>query len=140
MIFSAKDVIEVETIKNQCQTIFNDASMNLRKWSTSDHELNKRWNDELAQGSATCGSRATCGSLDKALGMDWTNDDCLRISIPELKTNDLLTKRMLVSFLASMYDPFRLVLATSLKLKLLIHEAWIKGHDWDGFILLLMNI
>nr|XP_046916299.1 uncharacterized protein LOC124496781 [Dermatophagoides farinae] len=45
-----------------------------------------------------------------------------------------LTKRYLVSYIASIYDPFGLVLATCLRLKLLIHEAWVEGHDWDDVL------
>ncbi|XP_075677451.1 uncharacterized protein LOC142645329 [Dermatophagoides pteronyssinus] len=117
MIFSADDAIEVESIKQQCIEIFSDASMNLRKWRTSDEDLNRQWNDDLAE--------------SKVLGMEWTNDDHLQIAIPEFKSNEPITKRNVVSYLASIYDPFGFVLATSFKLKLLIHEAWMKGIDWD---------
>ncbi|OTF80147.1 hypothetical protein BLA29_000792 [Euroglyphus maynei] len=117
MIFSAQDAIEVETIKQQCKTIFEDASMKLRKWRTSDSELNKQWDDELAE--------------SKVLGMEWTDEDHLQITIPNLNLDEPLTKRNLMSFFASIYDPFGLILATTLNMKLLIHEAWMKGFDWD---------
>ncbi|KAH9497448.1 hypothetical protein DERF_013441 [Dermatophagoides farinae] len=120
LIFSATDTIEAEMIKEQCVQIFDEASMKLRKWRSSHHELNQLWNDNLAE--------------SKVLGMEWTDDDCLRVMIPDWDDNNALTKRYLVSYIASIYDPFGLVLATCLRLKLLIHEAWVEGHDWDDVL------
>ncbi|OTF72129.1 hypothetical protein BLA29_010526, partial [Euroglyphus maynei] len=103
LIFSAKDVIEVETIRRQCIEMFCDASMNLRKWRTSNNELNQRWNDGVAE--------------SKVLGMEWTNDDKLRILIPEINGDEPIPKRKLLGFLSSIYDPFGFVLnQTSLNL------------------------
>ncbi|KAH7642874.1 uncharacterized protein LOC142597830 [Dermatophagoides farinae] len=95
----------------QCSQMLDEASMKLRKWRSSNHGLNQLWNDNLAE--------------SKVLGMDWTDDDynSLRVMIPDWDENKALTKRYLVSYVASIYDPFGLVLATNL---LLIHQAWIR--------------
>ncbi|OTF84173.1 hypothetical protein BLA29_009361, partial [Euroglyphus maynei] len=117
LIFSANDTIEVETIRNQCLAIFDDASMKLRKWRTSNADLNNQWNDQLAEA--------------KVLGMEWTKNDDLRVSIPDWDENLAVTKRQLVSYMASIYDPCGLVLASTLRLKLAIHDVWTEGLDWD---------
>ncbi|XP_075589216.1 uncharacterized protein LOC124493697 isoform X2 [Dermatophagoides farinae] len=41
------------------------------------------------------------------------------------------TKRALLKYHASIYDPFGFVLATTLKLKMMIHESWKLGYEWD---------
>ncbi|OTF81166.1 hypothetical protein BLA29_015415, partial [Euroglyphus maynei] len=57
--------------------------------------------------------------------------DELQVSIPDFETDKAITKRRLVSYLASVYDPCGLVLATTLQLKLAIHDVWADGLDWD---------
>ncbi|KAH9490523.1 hypothetical protein DERF_016721 [Dermatophagoides farinae] len=117
LIFSANNQREVEQIKCDSQMIFAEASMMLRKWRSSDKALNDRWGDGLAE--------------TKVLGVEWTEDDQMRVLIPEFTDGGNITKRALLKYHASIYDPFGFVLATTLKLKMMIHESWKLGYEWD---------
>ncbi|KAH9527706.1 hypothetical protein DERF_001715 [Dermatophagoides farinae] len=117
LIMSARNPLEVQLFKDQSQEIFADASMELRKWRSSEPTLNKKWNDGLAE--------------NKVLGIEWSEDDRMKVMIPEFDETDKITKRLLLSYHASIYDPFGFVLASTLKLKILIHKVWTGGFDWD---------
>ncbi|OTF70082.1 hypothetical protein BLA29_000907, partial [Euroglyphus maynei] len=65
------------------------------------------------------------------LGIEWDQEDQMHVTIPSFNHEEDITKRALLKYHASIYDPFGFVLATTLKLKLLIHESWTLGYNWD---------
>ena len=57
---------------------------------------------------------------------------CIKVNIVEENFPD--TKREVVSFLYSFFDPFRISRRCLLSVKLLIQKLWIQKISWDDII------
>lgn len=102
--------------------IFATASMNLREWATNSTELRKEIDQK---------DQAETKSL-KVLGLCWENEQDT-LSIKSFKTNftETLTKRKLVEYVSSFFDPLGLVSPVLLGPKLLIQNIWRLILVWD---------
>ena len=112
------EAIEFQSISS---TIFKEASMELRKWQCSHPDIDKSWSDGLGE--------------DKVLGMIWNKkEDTVQISFPIIQFSSDITKRSLLTTLASIYDPMGLILPSSIKLKFFISELWERKIEWDDLL------
>ena len=68
--------------------------------------------------------------VERALGIIWDRQrDMLRIK--GVTKNVALTKRGLLSFISSIYDPVRLIAPVTLEPKLITQDLWRRQIDWD---------
>ena len=68
--------------------------------------------------------------VERALGIIWNPQrDMLRIK--GVTKNVVLTKRGLLSFISSIYDPVGLIAPVTLEPKLIIQDLWRRQIDWD---------
>ncbi|KAH9528476.1 hypothetical protein DERF_002422 [Dermatophagoides farinae] len=110
--------IETSEFHTASSKIFEDASMELRKWQCSDPEIDKLWCDGLGE--------------NKVLGVIWNkSDDTIQVVIPLINFSKDVTKRSLLTTLASIYDPMGLLLPSTIQLKFFISELWTRKIDWD---------
>ena len=68
------------------------------------------------------------------LGVEWNaNMDHFRLTIAKSAPliDDNLTKRALVSDIATMYDVFGWFSPSTIKAKILLQQVWEKGIGWD---------
>eukprot|EP00117_Sycon_ciliatum_P018644 scpid5610/ scgid2568/ len=116
---------EALPVHDQAKSIFAEASMNLREWTSSSAVVRAALpEDDLLT------SRRT-----KVLGLLWdTHADVL--TIPESKMlrcpSQPVTKRTILSGLSSLYDPLGLLLPITLQARLLLRELWQVQLDWDS--------
>ena len=95
----------------------------------------------------TAGIKATHESMHKVLGLDWDYDtDCFRFEMGETmikKSNkptsevsvcdvdQIVTKRVVLSLVNSIYDPLGFITPIVIKAKILLKKPWCCKLDWD---------
>ena len=68
----------------------------------------------------------------KTLGLEWnTTHDFFRLTISDMQTPDILTKRILVSNVAKLFDVLGWFSPTVIKMKVLLQQLWEAKLDWD---------
>ena len=112
---------------------FLDASFNVRKWKTNNHDLQNDFNKMENQFLPT--SEIQANDKIKVLGIVWdTKSDYLVFSFENLIesfNNTIPTKRSILSLTAKFYDPIGLIQPTIIILKLLLQEVCITHADWN---------
>ena len=69
----------------------------------------------------------------KILGITWDKkDDTLEVQVPEPSDNQLLTKRGILSHLASIYDPLGMISPTTVKGKQIYRDACDETKGWNA--------
>nr|CAD2195452.1 unnamed protein product [Meloidogyne enterolobii] len=105
--------------------IFKDAQMNLREFISNNMELNESFplEDRLEK------------NKPKILGIPWDiSTDKINIVFPKVELNEKITKRIVLSELASMFDPLGLASPSLLSAKLFFQSLWTKENKWDDKI------
>lgn len=131
--FYVDDLISGSSSIDECiaeiktsSTIMKAACMNLTKWTTSSQQLaqNLHENHDIEM---------KCTGITKVLGIPWNLDtDELEIFIPDFNLKGTkLTKRIILSYTAKIFDPFGFACPIVVSLKLFIKSLWLKGYDWD---------
>ena len=122
----ASGVHSVEYAKSyydEVKRIFNDAGMNMCKWSTNNKSVMKLIKDEDQSKEKEL----------KVLGMLWNIEED-NLGLGHVKSSMLtnkITKRNMLQLIASVYDPLGIVCPVVIRMKKLIQELWKKRVDWD---------
>ena len=115
--------------------IFKDANFVLHKWHSNVPELeevsNEEVNSERDEKSYAKQKLITTPTSDvRLLGIPWDKkDDTLSIRIPQLDVID--TKRGVLKYLASIYDPLGFLSPITLKGKLIFRDLCDSKYTWD---------
>ena len=114
--------------------IFNAAGFELHKWHWNDQSLGsiqKEINKCNSSSETYAKQQVSTGSDEtKLLGLAWDKkDDTLAISFPEMP--ERVTKRTVLSGLASVYDPLGIVSPVLLTGKILYRDICDEGLSWD---------
>jgi hypothetical protein len=123
MITGAKDIAEAKILYKDANTIFNAGSMNLREWASNNEEVNSLFSPD---------DRAEVKSM-KVLGLKWNfESDTLSYRSAKMLCQSLhATKREILKYIASIFDPLGLISPVILDAKYFLQELWNKHLDWD---------
>lgn len=126
LITGTNNVVEAIHLYHEAKSIFKEASMNLREWTSNNYQVNQFIENE---------DRAI-GESVKVLGHTWTVESD---SISLKKSNIVLesrhfTKRSVLTELASVFDPLGLFSPVLLRGKLFLQALWNKRLEWDDAI------
>jgi hypothetical protein len=116
-------------LQQQLSGIVEAGAMEIRKWASNDSVVMKAIPENL---------RATKGPLEldpetsiKALGVKWNPvSDCFVFSVGELPQGKV-TKRLLLSELAKVFDPLGWLSPTTINAKIIFQDLWKLGVGWD---------
>ena len=132
-------VEEARDLTSDISEVLATGGFRIKKWM-SNAPINE---EEMSNEQVLVGSKY---DAENVLGTVWTpNDDKLSLKIKtecsaDVKTNQSpslspkLTKRTILSKLASIYDPVGFAAAIVVKLKIALQELWQLGLDWDDKI------
>ena len=113
---------ESKTSFKRTRKIFQEASMNIREWTSNHPNI---MNHVEQQGIA--GKRDT-----NVLGLQWTTkEDQLSLEPFKQHSEASWTKRELSSQFAALLDPFGWTAPATLKAKLFISDLWKENWTWD---------
>jgi thymidine kinase len=108
------------------RAMFKDAKMNLREFQTS-HPVVQKFLEE--QGMAV-------PATVKVLGVPWScQDDTISLNHPKVMTNpENPTKRSILKYIASFFDPIGIVVPLIVQAKLFIQTLWTQECKWDQIL------
>lgn len=105
----------------QAKELFLKGGMNLREYVSNSSECLK----ELSEKDKLPGVH------HKFLGIPWdTSKDSLSLKLPSVSSSKV-TKRSVLSCIASLFDPCRLLSPVVLSAKLFFQDLWEKKLNWD---------
>ncbi|VDM94943.1 unnamed protein product, partial [Onchocerca ochengi] len=112
IILSSKDTYEALANYKEMKTIFGNASMNIREFLSNDKEFNAKIPEQ---------DRAEEIQIKKILGIYWNpNTDVIQTNPKPWKDDREPTKRIILQFLASQYDPLGFLTPCILPIKLFL--------------------
>jgi len=123
-------VSEAIDLANQVSSILESAGFQLRKWrsncSTILSSLNnsKAVSDEFYFGSS---------DSTKTLGMSWSSSsDYISFFIHPIIPHAKVTKRVILSEVAKIFDPLGLLSPVVIRAKMFLQKLWSLNIPWDG--------
>ncbi|XP_055632599.1 uncharacterized protein LOC129773073 [Toxorhynchites rutilus septentrionalis] len=140
IITGANNIDSINNLKTQLNQIMDRGGFKLRKWACNRSEvLEGIPKENLALCDSVEFKMETDRSI-KALGLAWIpkGDKLIfQFNIPSPTTIKQLTKRQILSVIASLFDPLGLLGATITAAKIIMQLLWSlkdannKGLDWD---------
>ncbi|XP_065665416.1 uncharacterized protein LOC136086850 [Hydra vulgaris] len=122
--FCSYSVIECFNFYKKCRSRLGEAGFNLRKFESNSVELDKLINETNFQSQ----------NITKVLGLTWNKKldlfifsffELFKIAVP------FPTKRDVLSFTASFFDPLGLINPVTVRLKILFQQICISKIGWD---------
>ncbi|XP_062538569.1 uncharacterized protein LOC134206852 [Armigeres subalbatus] len=140
VITGTDDVDSAIELRNQMDNMMSSCGFRLRKWACNRAEvLQDVSEDNLAIPSA-CGINLDRDPSVKTLGLIWlpsTDEFMLKLNVTQTDPGEQLTKRNVLSKIASIFDPHGWFGATITTAKVIMQQLWTlpgndgKPIDWD---------
>ncbi|XP_046666600.1 uncharacterized protein LOC124358342 [Homalodisca vitripennis] len=125
LMTGAKTLEDAKVIQTQMSQMLNSGGFNLRKWNSNSKELLETIPDKNR-------AKQEQNKQYKVLGMWWNSEtDMFHYASTERKPHDKISKRSVLSEIASLFDPLGLVGPVVLKFKLFMQELWVRDVSWD---------
>ncbi|CAL8136776.1 unnamed protein product [Orchesella dallaii] len=106
-----------------------DAGLELRKWSSNDPDVLAAIPSHLQETDPHSFDKET--SI-KALGVQWNpTQDVFSFCNFDVKYREHISKRLLLSDLARVFDPLGFLSAVTIKAKMIMQEIWTLKFGWD---------
>ncbi|XP_041630638.1 uncharacterized protein [Drosophila kikkawai] len=125
-------VEDLIALKDELILLLSEAHFNLRKWSSNCCGLLKSLPKEICEYPPNALENDSPFRFVKVLGVCWepkTDHIFFKLSPPGITT--ALTKRILLSELAKIYDPLGLLAPTTVFLKILFQDSWLSSVEWS---------
>ena len=124
----ADDIQTAIKLQRELQELFARGGFQLHKWNSNDpnvlHHLNPDFQDSHQISDVK--------ESTKTLGLEWRTDtDQLYLTISQSPLQGNLTKWMLVSDIARIFDVLGWFSPAVIKVKILLQSLWEKGINWD---------
>ena len=127
-ICTSTDSVEKATrLTDQMDTVLNTGGFKVKDWVSNAKLTDRKAGERPLIGGSPAEEQ-------KVLGVVWNPEtDRLKYQVKAvaLKGRDLLTKRMVLSELAKVFDPIGFSGAFLIKGKILMQKLWQLGVDWD---------
>ena len=118
-------------IKKQLQELFAKAGFLLRKWRCSSPAVLQNVSLELRD-QQIAQSIPDADSFVKTLGLEWnSSQDCFRLTVSEIASLRVVTKRALISDVAKIFDVLGWFAPCVVKMKILLQTLWESKVGWD---------
>ena len=125
----ASTVEEAQHLREQLCQLLNLAGMKFRKCRSSSNEFRKTIPSDLIE---TEDLLPASDNAPKALGMHWdVSQDHLHVSTPTPETTTRITKRLIASVSAKVFDVLGLFSPATIQSKVLLQRLWRHQTAWD---------
>ena len=130
-LVGADSLDEARELRQQLQDLFSARGFLLRKWKSSEPDVLAGLPSHLLD----IQSLQTLPDPDhfvKALGVEWSaTSDLFRLTVSSFPQVDTLTKRVLISSIARIFDVLGWYAPSVIKVKILFQRLWEERVDWD---------
>ena len=128
----ADDIGAAVELQQSLGKMMERGGFNLTKWASNSKEVLSHIAEQEQAESITIDFNAS--EPGKVLGMSGnTSTGCLLFSVPASvpTANDPETKRSPLSFASKVFDPIGLITPLTIRAKMLFHELWQRGLQWE---------
>ncbi|XP_058828427.1 uncharacterized protein LOC131688257 [Topomyia yanbarensis] len=116
---------------NELIGLLQSAGFKLHKWASNNPVILNNIPTELRDDRNVLELDSSSSSV-KTLGLLWQPDeDVFRFQVPRWTMDSPITKRLVLSDAARLFDPLGLVGPTVLRSKLFMQELWLSKLSWD---------
>ena len=127
LITGTNSVAEAQTLIREITQIMQGGQFQLRKWRTNQTQL-------LSQVDESKDKLLTIDKIDpiKTLGLLWNSKtDEFQFTYSDLTCSPKITKRIILSIIAQIYDPLGLIGPIVVIAKLIMQKLWAARISWD---------
>ena len=133
-ITGACSISEAIELQKELQQLFDKGGFLLRKWKSNEPEALRHLPAHLIE-QGTTRELPVANELTKVLGVNWnTESDSLHLTKSIVSSVHPLTKRMLASNIARVYDVLGWYSPTIIKVKILLQQLWVAKIAWDDLV------
>lgn len=128
LLSGCHDIESAIEIRNQLNSLFKSAGMELSKWSSNAKQMLESLPNELLETPIELGD----DDVIKTLGIFWSpqkDEFHYRIRMEEIQGK--ITKRQLLSEASKLFDPVGWVAPCIIIPKMLFQSLWLDKIDWD---------
>ncbi|XP_076383911.1 uncharacterized protein LOC143261227 [Megalopta genalis] len=119
---------EAISLRNDLTSLLNSAGLHMRQWASNDRSLLEGLTEEHINKQIHLGD----SSVIQTLGIVWNSThDSITYTVKPIVHTTRVTKRMISSEIARIYDPLGLLGPVIIVAKLLLQELWTLKIDWD---------
>jgi hypothetical protein len=120
----ADTVEEAKLMAEKATSILSEAGMTLTKWGS---------NCDVEEIAYSISDKSEDCNFMKVLGLSWNKSvDCFYFEGIEVPPELIVTKRVVLSFIARLFDPLGFLTPFVVRLKCLFQELWKLGLEWDS--------
>ena len=118
-------------LQQQLQNLFGKGGFLLRKWNSSEAAVVQSIDPDLRD-QQFLHTFSESDEYTKTLGVEWNAClDQFRLVITELSPQETLTKRVLTSDIAKIFDVLGWIAPVTVKAKILLQRLWEESVHWD---------
>ena len=126
---SVRDNDSAMQLVQELQELWAKAGMKARKWLSNSSEVLAAIPKELRAYEIDLNDSLPA---TKTLGVLWrAQQDVLTFQVKKPTEEDKLTKRIILSKVAGVFDPLGLASPFTIRAKILLQDMWTKGLNWD---------
>ena len=130
----ADDVETAIILQRELCDLFIRGGFLLRKWNSSDDQVLQNIPPKLLE-STNVHAISDINAYTKTLGLEWNIvTDTFQLTSPELSSCVQITKRVVVSNIARIFDVLGWFSPAIISMKILLQRVWELRIDWDDFI------
>ncbi|XP_058456928.1 uncharacterized protein LOC131434280 [Malaya genurostris] len=131
MLTGVDSVEEGHELYKQLTQVMQSAGFQLRKWASNDPEILEVIPPSLRDERTVFDFHLPVAPI-KTLGLQWdTTTDMFLFEAPKHSNQLPITKRVVLSDIARLFDPLGLVGPVVVQAKLFMQELWREGSNWD---------
>ncbi|XP_037924394.1 uncharacterized protein LOC119660089 [Hermetia illucens] len=119
-------------LQNDIVNVLKKAGFNIRKWSTNYEEVLKHVSTADQETSDVI--NINLENTVKTLGLQWIPKDDIftfKVKLPHISANEPVTKRIITSNAARLFDPLGWIQPIIIVSKVFIQRLWLQKLDWD---------
>ena len=127
-------ISEAIILQKALQQLFDKGRFLLRKWRSNEPQDLRHLPEHLVE-RATTREFPVSGEFTKVLRINCnTESDLLHLTMSIVSSECLLTKRMLASNIAHVYDVLEWYSPTTINIKILLPQLWVAKITWDDLV------
>lgn len=130
ILCGAENIDKAIMLRNHLIQILNKGCFKLSKWISNDIRVLPNFNQAMQPKMLNL--EKSKDSNTKVLGLWWDpSDDSLSFRIETPIIPQLLTKRVILSSIAKLFDPIGIISPIIVKAKIIMQELWTLNINWD---------
>ncbi|XP_039447736.2 uncharacterized protein LOC120426987 [Culex pipiens pallens] len=132
MLAGAHTVAEGKELVAEMVDLMESGGFSLRKWHSNSRDILLDVPEHLRD-ERTLLELDTSDATVKTLGLVWEpSTDCFRFRSPKWNDVAVITKRVVASDMAMIFDPYGLIGPVVVQAKIFVQKLWRMELDWDA--------